>query len=331
MKKVDDIINLIAGNGKRELKEEFLSEIRKEPADLDVYKKVKTAWAFLSSSRQASDYRIEQNYQHLHDRIHSSGRTFQVIKPFKYAAALILLLGVASAMFYLGRNSSFSGSGSQYTSIVAEYGQISKVVLPDSTIVWLNSGTTLTYNNHFAIDNRELNLEGQAYLSVTKNERIPLDVVSGDIKVRVLGTKFDVRAYPEDQQISVVLETGSVELLSSTNKSFSYRLSPGEMAEYRSDTKNVRINEINPTNYTTWKDGELVFIDDPMDAVIRRLERKFDVEIIVHNPRVYQSIFNANFKNEDLIEILDYIQFSCPITYQLVSKEGDEKQKIVLN
>ena len=331
MKKVDDIFNLITGNSEKERRNELFSEIKREPEDLELFKKAKTAWAFLSSTKQAPDYQIEQSYKQLQTRIHSSRKTFRLDGFYKYAAVIALFLAVGATMFYLGRRGSFNGNQLQYTSVVADYGQISKVVLPDSSLVWLNSGTTLTYNNNFAVTNRDLRLKGQAFLQVTKNKRIPLIVCSGDLKVKVLGTRFDVRAYPEDHQINVVLEKGSVELLNTVNRSFNYRLKPGEMAEYSLDTKNVKINEINPSNYTTWKDGELVFINDPLADVIRRLERKFNIEVVVKNPRVYQSVFNANFKTESLKEILDYIRFSCQINYQIVPKTGDEQQKIILN
>jgi ferric-dicitrate binding protein FerR (iron transport regulator) len=331
MKKGDDIFNLITGSLEKEGREEIFSDIRNEPADLDLFKKAKTAWAFLASSRKAPDYKVEQSYKRLQNRIYSSEKTFRLTALYRYAAVAFLFLSMAATMFYLGRSGSFNGNKLQYTSVVADYGQISKVVLPDSSIIWLNSGTTLTYNNKFAVTNRDLSLKGQAFLNVTKNKRIPLTVSSGDLKVNVLGTRFDMRAYPEDNQISVVLESGSVELVNAASKSFSYKLKPGEMAKYRTDTKAIEINEINPSNYTTWKDGELVFVNDPMENVIRRLERKFNIEIVVKNPRVYQSIFNANFKNESLTEILDYIEFSCPITYQFATEQEAEKQTVILN
>ncbi|WP_159523587.1 FecR family protein [Sunxiuqinia indica] len=332
MKNVNDILNLITGNIDPDIRKEVLSEIKNEPADKDLYKKTKTAWAFLSSSKQAPDYKVEKSFHDLQTRIRSAQPQHKMYSYYKYAAVLVLIVGIAATMFHLGRSRSIElGHNLQYTSVVADYGQISKVVLPDRSVIWLNSGTTLTYNNDFAVDNRDLTLKGQAFLEVTENKKIPLIVSSGDLKVKVLGTRFDVSAYPEDHQVNVVLESGSVELLNAKNKSFNYKLKPGEMAEYDTELKKVKINEIKPNNYTTWKDGELIFINDPMANVIKRLERKFNIEIVVANPDVYKSIFNANFKNENLKEILDYIEFSCPITYRMIPNKGGEKLKVMLN
>lgn len=331
MKKSTDIFNLITGNLDTEKRRKLFSEIKNEPENADLFTKAKIAWAFMSSTKQAPEYKIEQSYRQLQNRLYSTKRTFQLKTFYKYAASIVLFLAIGTTMYYLGRYDSSNATNLQYTSVVADYGQISKVVLPDSSTVWLNSGTTLTYNNKFGVNNRDLSLKGQAFLKVTKNKHTPLIVSSNDLKIKVLGTRFDVRAYPEDNQINVVLESGSVELLSTKNQSFDYYLKPGEMAEYHKGKKEIKINKINPANYTTWKDGELIFVNDPMADVIRRLERKFNVEIVVKNPRVYKSIFNANFKNESLKEILDYIEFTSPITYKLQTKKDDEKQKIILN
>ena len=107
-------------------------------------------------------------------------------------------------------------------------------------------------------------------------------------------------------------------------------LKPGEMAQYDMKSKSIVINETGLEKYADWKDGVLRFRNTPMDEVIRRLERKFNVEIIVNNPRIYKSVFNANFKNEGLSEIMDYIQFSCPVSYRIQKENESVKSKIIL-
>jgi ferric-dicitrate binding protein FerR (iron transport regulator) len=156
-------------------------------------------------------------------------------------------------------------------------------------------------------------------------------VASGNLKVKVLGTRFDVNAYPDDNKIKVTLESGKVELLNSADNSFSYKLNPGEMAEFESQTSRVQIKTVESKNYLNWKDGELTFVDTPMAEVFKSLERKFDIKIEVNNPMVYKSVFNAKFKSESLKEILDYIQFSCPVAYQLVSEKGTIQKKVIFN
>ena len=108
--------------------------------------------------------------------------------------------------FYLGKQNFFgSDYGIKYTSVIADNGQISKVILPDNSVVWLNSGTTLTYDNNYSFNNRNLYLNGQVSLVVKKNEILPLIVAGGNLRVKVLGTRFDVNAYPDDNMIKVIL------------------------------------------------------------------------------------------------------------------------------
>lgn len=323
---------MITGNITIDSKRNILSEISKEPETREVFKKVKIAWALLSSTKKMPDYKVEKSYLDLQAKILSKNRSLKAkYYPYlKYAAIFILLISISSVLLLINRQSEPKiANNIKYTSIIADYGQISKVILPDSSIVWLNSGTTLSYNNEYSVNNRDLTLIGQALLEVKKNKAIPLIVACNDLKVKVLGTKFDVCAYPEDEKVSVVLESGSVELLHSKNKSFSYTLKPGEKAVYNSLLKNIVIKEIKPTVYATWKDGTLIFTNTPMAEVIKKLERKFNVEITVNNPEVYKSIFNANFKDESLVEILDYIQYSCPIAYKIIDENKAEKSKII--
>lgn len=332
MNKQDDILDFIAGNLDPDRKKEVLAEIKEEPDSLELFRKAKIAWAFMSSAKKMSDYEVEESYEKLHARISSTktARTLPITY-LKYAASIVLIVSISSVMFYLGRQNSGSISETRYTSVVAEKGQISKVILPDSSIVWLNSGTTIKYNSNFGRDNRDIDLVGQAFLDVRKNKNLPLIVSNGDLRVKVLGTRFDVCAYPDEKNIQVVLESGKVELSNTKDKSFMYRLNPGEIADYEQTSGDVKIKKINENNYFDWKDGELVFRDSPLTDVVRQLERKYDIQIIVENPLVYKSAFNARFKTESLKEILDYIQFSCHINYRLIPRTDGQKPKVVLN
>lgn len=332
MKNLDNILKLVTGNMDPDEKRGAYSTIKDDSDSADFYKKAKITWALMASTRKMPDYKVDESYRVLHARISSTQNSFKLSRYFRYAAALILLVGISTLTFYLGKQNFFSAeSGIKYTSVVADRGQISKVILPDSSVVWLNSGTTLTYDNNYSYNNRNLTLSGQAFLEVKKNENIPMVVASGNLRVKVLGTRFDVNAYPDDNMIKVILKSGKVELLNSKDNSFNYKLNPGEMAEYETHSCRIEIKAIEFKKYSNWKEGELIFMDTPMAEVLKNLERKFDIEIEVGNPKVYKSVFNANFKNESLKEILDYIQFTCPVTYSLIPKKGDTQAKVILN
>ncbi len=332
MKNTDDIIKLAAGCIEPERKGDLFSELEQNPESETLYNKAKTAQAFLASSAKMSEYKIENSYRKLQKKINLQTTVFRFQTGIflKYAAILVLLSGILPLLYYLKKQNRLPVEQElKYTSVVARYKEMSQIILPDSSVVWLNSGTTLTYNNDYAVGNRDLSVKGEAYFDVRKNRKIPLTVTCDELKVKVLGTKFNISAYPEDHQITVALESGAVELLHTKNKSFSYKLNPGEMARYSIASKDMTVEKANVADFTVWKDGLLVFKDTPMAEVIKRLERKFNVEMIVGNSSVYEPAFNATFKDENLAEVLDYIRFSCHIQYKIL-KDNTNKIKVEL-
>ncbi|WP_159522975.1 FecR family protein [Sunxiuqinia indica] len=318
MKNTEDIMNLAAGCIEPGREEELFSEIEKDPESEKIYNKAKAAWAFLASSKDMPEYKIENSYKKLQARLNTRSKTLRLKTNLllKYAAVLLLFLCTLPLAFFL-KNQFANETDLKYTSVVAKYKQIAEVILPDSSVVVLNSGSTLTYNNNYSRDNRDVSLIGEAYFDIKKNKKIPLTVSINDFKVKVLGTKFNVSAYPDDQKITVALETGAVELQHEISKSFSYKLEPGEIAEYNKAIKDVRVKKTSIGDYTAWKNGLLVFKDTPMDEVIKILERKFNADFIVEDSAIYDPAFNATFQDENLVEVLDYIKFTCHVNYTI--------------
>ncbi len=253
---------------------------------------------------------------------------------WKIAAVFFFVVGFAGILGYLSVKSGFGTAdscGKRYTTVSTTLGQNSKIVLPDSSVVWLNSGTTLSYNTDFSLCNREIRLQGQAFFQIARNEKIPLSVSCNGIQVKVLGTRFDVSAYPGDPKIDVVLESGSVELVRESGKPFHHLLEPGEKAEFDLKTKNLSISQIDVYKYTSWKDGVLIFENAPMEEVLEKLERWYNVHIEVKDPKVYRLVFNATIINESVDEIFDLIRYTCSVHYKIIpSKDPEVPVKIIL-
>ncbi len=332
MNNLDDILNLITNNLAPDQKEEVLSSIKEDLESENLYRKAKITWALMASTQKMPDYEIEKSYGNIHARISSQANQRSIFfKYFKYAAVVFAMVGMSATMFYMGRQNTGFTHALKYTSVVADKGQVSKVILPDSSVVWLNSGTTLSYNSSYSQNNRDLSLSGEAFLEVRKNTQLPLVVTSGKLMVKVLGTRFDVKAYPDDKEIKVLLESGKVELLHTSDKSFRYKIDPGQMASFDQQSNKMNICTTNVQVFSGWKKGELNFVDTPMSEVLKSLKRKFDVVFEVNSSKVYRSVFNANFKNESLKEILDYIQYTCQISYTIIPEKNGVKTKIILN
>lgn len=229
---------------------------------------------------------------------------------FRIAAIFFFVISLGSAVYFIANRP--QPTPQFYTSVVAENGQISKVKLPDGSVVWLNSGSEISYSNLFASTNRKIELSGEAYFQITRNEEIPLVVNSGDFQVKVLGTKFNVSAYPEANTIDVVLESGKVELLNSTSESFSYQLNPGERAIFNKDNRELKVSKVNTAKFTSWKEGILNIYDQSLEEVVSRLETRYNQKF---NFEVEVKDFHYTFtiKNEKLEEIIKLMEKITPI------------------
>ena len=241
---------------------------------------------------------------------------------------VILIIGIAT-VFALQEKLSKDTISNFYASVITEKGQRTRVILPDSSIVWLNSETTLSYN--FSLKNeRRIFLNGEGFFQITRNEEKPLVVQSGAIEVKVLGTKFNFNSYPDNDKISVVLESGSV-ALKKDQSSKEYFLRPGEKADYYIKEQKIGIQTAEIKNYTSWKDGKLIFRNDPMKNVVKTLERWYNININVKDSIVYNSIFTGTIISESYQQIFKLIEYSCPVTCTIVNPDLKKVPEIIIS
>lgn len=226
----------------------------------------------------------------------------------RIAAIFFFVLSLGSVVYFTSNE--FQQTPEFFTSVVAENGQISKVILPDGSTVWLNSGSELSYSSLFATKNRDVSLSGEAYFQITKNEEIPLVVSSGELHVKVLGTKFNVSAYPESEKINVVLESGSVNLLNSEVESFSYNLKPGELATFYKTNRKLEVCNVNTAKFTSWKEGMINIYNQSFEELIKRLETRYNQKFEYNND-VKCFHYTFTIKNESLDEIIKLMEKDC--------------------
>ncbi|MGV8138282.1 MAG: FecR family protein [Mangrovibacterium sp.] len=333
MKNIGDILEMVTGNLKGEAKKEKLAKLEQDQAAKKEFTKIKNAWALAATTREMPDYQVEKLYLDFQKKLKLKRKTIGLLPSFlKYAAVFAFAIGIFSLFDSIRPDKINPSAAPGVNTVIAENGHISKVILPDSSVVWLNSGTQINYRNDFAVSNREIRLTGQAFFQVRKNEAIPLKVYCGDLQIKVMGTQFDVSAYPEDKSIRVFLETGKVEILHPTALSSPYRLIPGEMAEYDKQYGNITKSKPDPGKFISWKEGILVFRDDPMEEVIPKLQRHYNIDIEVNGPAIYQSVFTATLKNETLEEVFKSISFACSVRTQIIKgADLNTKTRVILS
>ncbi|MCL3781849.1 DUF4974 domain-containing protein [Prolixibacteraceae bacterium JC049] len=233
-----------------------------------------------------------------------------------YAAMLVMVLGGLLWLTFSERNGGNNPYNDVYTSFSTANGQRAKLVLPDSTVVWLNSGTTLSYLFNEE-KKRDVILNGQAFFQVRKDNERPFTVHANKMDVVVLGTCFDVETYDDDKETSVVLQSGKVRLNYKQRTSKVKVLHPGEMAVLDKVSNSLKVNRTDIQKHISWKNNLLIFKNEPMKKVIADLERWFNVEVTVLDHEVYNSIFTGTVTNESYDEIFQLIEYSCPIDCEI--------------
>ena len=214
----------------------------------------------------------------------------------------------------------------KYNTITVPYGKRYKMKLSDNTTVHLGAGTSLNYPNRFADEGvRKITVIGEAYLDVAKDTLRPFILQTGNLNIRVLGTKFNVNNYPGDQTSEVVLVEGLVDLYSENDdyqEGVSTRLRPGYKASFDNLSSEIDKEAIDTRLYTSWINGELVFRDEPLESILKKLEKHFAVRFIVENKQLAEERFYATFTMASPIEtIMQNLNANYGIDFEITGKE----------
>ncbi len=238
----------------------------------------------------------------------------------RVAAILFIPLLVSMLWMYSGSHKA-ANSTIVYNKVVAAFGTFSMIELPDGSKVWLNSGSSLRYPDKFNSDTRIVYLTGEAYFEVHSDESIPFLVNTPYFTVRATGTKFNVRAEKNFRTPSVTLVEGKVSVRkpnSVQNKGLITFLQPNQHMTYDTLTTHVTIQTEDTYKHVSWKDGKLVFRNDNISEVARRISLQYNVDIEIKGDRIKQFRYRATFEDEPLGELLRLLKISSPIDYSEV-------------
>lgn len=213
----------------------------------------------------------------------------------------------------------------RYDRIIVPRGGEYKITLPDGSRVWLNSGSELRYAASNRQEVREVVLSGEAYFEVTASEK-PFVVNTRDASVRVLGTSFNVSAYPDEAYMSATLAEGRVEVLSGRTQQ-SVILAPGDQANVLQSGA-IEIRQVDPELYIGWKDELFIFNNEDFGTIMRKLSRWYDVEIVFEDEALSGEVFYGIMqKYGNVTTILDMIGKSYPIDYRITKNRITIKRK----
>jgi len=305
----------------------------KEPGfQLKLYQPVNRLWdkenAINEDFGETAD--LDSTLDRLHHRINihreqeesGSRKRIRFYKVLSRAAAILFIPLLITSFLYIYENLNKSKGEQQYTEINATFGSKLRTQLPDGSVVWLNSGSTLKYPQTFSRRNRQATLSGEAYFEITSDRLHPFVVKTDVLDLRVLGTKFNVNAYPDENHVSVTLEEGKIAIEEPGNgkkSSQSCILEPGEHAIFQNGLGAMSKAFTKTDKYTSWKEGRLIFRNDPLALVIKRLERWYNTDIVIAgDEQLPETPYTMTIEDETITQVLEYLSLASPISWEVI-------------
>ena len=276
-------------------------------------------------------FKTEEAWSNINSRIESSAPVIRIQttqekrlffrRMLRVAASLLLAVTLGTAGYYIGFR---QHKPAVYTEVITNDRQVvAGITLPDGSVVTLNRNSALTYPKTFSGNTREVSITGEAFFEVSPDAEKPFVIQAGSAKIRVLGTSFNVCAYPEAETVDVIVATGKVQVTCNDkpeNNGCNLILTPGE----RGTLSNKDLTLVKSANYdlnaSAWKTRQLVFEDTPLAEVVSALEKVYFVNIQLADPQLRDLALTANFNNQPVDFILDVIRLTFNL--ELTSMNG---------
>jgi transmembrane sensor len=260
----------------------------------------------------------EQAWRNIENRItlHQNKKFYTFLK-YAAAAAVFFLVGLIANNLW-NRNK-VNEIARQFSTYIVPAGQKSKIILPDGSKVWLNSGTTLKYSSNYNLDSREVTLDGEAFFEVAKDKSRKFTVYSENTSVEVYGTAFNIKNYAGDKKLELSVKEGKVGFLENGNKISD--LSNGDQLKLLKGSLICETGKADINIITAWKNDELVFKATSVKELVKYMERWYGVNITIENGKSVQKKYTFKVKTESLTELLQLINIMTPLRYTINGKD----------
>lgn len=320
----------ISSRLKSEANEDQLRQIQEwldlSPDHPVILAEILNTWSVTKNKTEFYQPDLSVNWQKLMNKINYQPQKTATHKIYlRWAAAAALLVMVFLAGMGLGDGFFKPTAKISYTRIIAPEGNKTQIVLPDSTYVWLNSGSELQYSSEYTAQNRQVSMKGECFFDVVKDAAHPFVVRGSKFQVKVFGTRFNVNEDNTNDLADVTLVSGKVQVLSLNNQPIS-ELNPGQQLVCNQGEYHLQKAE-NMESLTAWLNNMLIFENQPFEDVIHYLEKWYGVKIHLDRTLYYSHNYTFKVKTESLREVLELISVITPIEYRIEGEQITIKYK----
>ncbi len=347
---LDIIIRILKGEASQEDKQKLTNWLAQDQENIEIFKQSESVWNALEIVKMGKEYDSGKAFNTFKEQVNKRLKSSRRIGLYKKIDALIRIAAVFVILIGIGHllikpvDKSIQ-SGPSLFAIISPRGSKTQVLLPDGSKVWLNSESKIQYFNNFNQSGREVLLEGEGYFEVKKNPDKPFIVTTSDIRIKALGTTFNIKAYPGEKTIETTLVEGKLEVESDISGKVNKlaTLVPNQKVTFfknneavqeqknieekkkvesappvKSGLDNIISNEkVDPSLITSWKNNILYFDNENFQDLALKLERRFGVTIHFVDEDLKQMRFSGKFRDIIIEQVLEALQFASPFYYRL--------------
>jgi ferric-dicitrate binding protein FerR (iron transport regulator) len=317
------ILKYMNGQLSSEEKREMLDWINVSDDNRDYYRKMRELWDLSILTDKYDHIDNEEAYNNINNKIaelheykgSEKKRFVRIISAFGKVAAIVAIVFLASQYYFKNQEGQlYSG----YNKIEVPIGARTKVILPDSSIVWLNSGTKISYPEKFSGNKRIVSLNGEARFEISENREKPFIVNTPMHSITVLGTTFNVYAYDESNHFETTLLEGSIILKNNSEKKI-LKMEPGQQVVYDKTTQKMTVhNDIDIKGSSSWISDYYSFDKIKFDEMLERLGKYYNKKVIINRPEIAAYECTGKFKvGEPLEHILNVVKVTKPFKYEI--------------
>jgi transmembrane sensor len=360
------IIRYLQDNATAEERTQLETWLKESKDNQDEFESVKISWEMASRLKQIHAVDVATARKKIKRNIPEFRKSKSLFFYWqRFAAIIIIPLMISAAGYFYFFSQRLEDKIFQQT-VASSFGTRNHLSLPDGTGVWLNSGSIITFPSRFLGNRREVQLEGEAFFDVSDDKLRPFYVNLGEMSVKAVGTSFNIAAYRNDNSFETTLISGEILLVKrrQTRKDIVlFKMEPNQHTIYDKSRKKITLYEEAPlpekgdneiislkssdvkpipqkvdkfeNKYTSWVNGKLIFRNDPMDEVVKRLGRWYNVDIQLQDTILYGFRYTATFIDETLEQVLDLLKLSAPmmeytITERKINDDNSYSKKLVI-
>lgn len=335
------IAKYLSGNADNEEKINLEKWISDSDENRKYFEQLKNIWETTDTQYLPKTINSEKALENILQRISGSSPLKKLwIFWGKIAAILLIPLLIGNIIWFIFSSKKVLSSTSPvFSEVFATFGTRTALKLVDGSLVWLNSCSSLKYPDKFSGKQREVFLNGEAYFEVTNNSAMPFIVKTSNLTIKATGTKFNVFGYNSDSKSEITLLDGKVfvdELNTDGSSRLVSELNPNQHLIFNKCTKVVTINIEDTYKYIAWKDGKLIFRNEPLSEVVKKIGQVFNVDIELQGSSLQAYRYRATFEDESLTEILKLLEISSPIRFKEIKRtplpDGSfPKKKVIIS